>query len=52
MVAEKPSIAKSIADALSSNSSRSGKGYSKFLPVYEFEGNFKGNNVLFKVILI
>ncbi|EAS05803.2 DNA topoisomerase I (macronuclear) [Tetrahymena thermophila SB210] len=49
MIAEKPSIAKSIADALSNNSSKSVKGYSKYLPVHEFEGQFKGNRVLFKV---
>jgi len=36
MVAEKPSIAQSIADALSGNRARQRRGISRALPVYEF----------------
>lgn len=49
MVAEKPSISRSIAEALSNGKFESCKGYSKFLPVYEFEGMFQNKRVLFRV---
>eukprot|EP00977_Amphora_coffeiformis_P013785 scaffold3696_cov134-Amphora_coffeaeformis.AAC.4 len=39
MVAEKPSIAKAVADALSGRPPRQRKGISKALPVYEFTTN-------------
>ena len=46
MVAEKPSIAGSVANILSKgkHDTRGGK-----LPVHYFEGTFKGQKVLFKV---
>lgn len=52
MVAEKPSISRSIAEALSNGKFESCKGYSKFLPVYEFEGMFQNKRVLFRVTTI
>lgn len=48
MVAEKPSIAKSISDALSSNHTKR-SGVSKVCPVYEFKGSFFGESVQFIV---
>jgi DNA topoisomerase-3 len=48
MVAEKPSIAKSIADALGSNYSKR-SGISKVCPVYEYKGSFFGEQVFFLV---
>ena len=48
MVAEKPSIAKSISESLGKNVS-SRKGVSKICTVYEFEGSFFGDSVTFVV---
>jgi len=49
MVAEKPSIAKSISEALSNNRYKSRKGVSKFCPVNEFSGAIFGYNAWFRV---
>ena len=46
MVAEKPSIAQAIAEALSHNKCSKGGGK---MPVYTFNTNFKGHNCLVKV---
>ena len=48
MVAEKPSIALSITEALSRGKYTKGFG-SKSLPVYQFSGIFKGYQANFKV---
>jgi len=49
MVAEKPSIALSIAEALSGGKFSKKSGYSKSLPIYVFSGHFKGHRANFKV---
>lgn len=51
MVAEKPSIALSIAEALCGGSENFKKGvsYARSLPVYTFGGYFKGKSAKFKV---
>jgi DNA topoisomerase-3 len=50
MVAEKPSIALSIAKALSNGKFTQRKGRSPICPVYQYRGNMMGHkNVLFKV---
>lgn len=49
MVAEKPSIAKSISEALSEGRYKEGKSFCRSLPVYTFEGNFKGHAAHFRV---
>lgn len=49
MVAEKPSIARSIADALSNGSYNSRKGACKFCQVHEYYGSMFGKNAFFKV---
>lgn len=46
MVAEKPSLAGSLAQILSNKSSQSRKGMQI---VHEWQGNFKGDNVKFKM---
>jgi len=46
MVAEKPSIAQSIASVLGGASCRVRR---KRVPVHEFEGSFQGRSVLFRV---
>lgn len=48
MVAEKPSIASSIASVLSKGKHTS---YGGKLPVHVFEGTFQDQTVLFKVII-
>ncbi len=48
MVAEKPSIAESIARALSNNPTQ-GQGVHKPCPVWTFSGHFKGFDAQFKV---
>ena len=49
MVAEKPSIAKSIAEALCYGKLKNRRGISKFCPVYEFSGSIFGKNAYFRV---
>jgi len=49
MVAEKPSIAKSITEALSGGKSKLRKGRSKFCPVHEFSGTIFGQPAYFRV---
>jgi DNA topoisomerase-3 len=48
MVAEKPSIALSITEALSNNWVRRA-GIAKSIPIYTFNGKFKGQSANFKV---
>ena len=48
MVAEKPSIAKTLAEALSDTPVRQRKGRSPACPIYEYEGNISGHKALFK----
>ena len=48
MVAEKPSIAKTIAESLSNNRFRTRKGESKFVSIHEFESNFMGQKASIK----
>jgi DNA topoisomerase-3 len=48
MVAEKPSIALSIAEALSHNISKK-SGPAKSIPIYTFRGTFMGMSANFKV---
>jgi DNA topoisomerase-3 len=48
MVAEKPSIALSITEALSNNYTKD-KGVCKSCPIYKFNGVFKGHTATFKV---
>lgn len=50
MVAEKPSIAKAIADALSNHGAHSG-GHSR-IPVHEFSGSFQGQAAQFIVTAV
>jgi hypothetical protein len=47
MVAEKPSIALSITEALSNNFQKKPSA-GKSIPVYTFKGNFKGYNATFR----
>jgi hypothetical protein len=47
MVAEKPSIALSISEALSNNFQKK-SGPAKSLPIYTFKGNFMGYSANFK----
>lgn len=47
MVAEKPSIALSITEALSNNWNKRA-GISKSIPIYSFNGKFKGQPANFK----
>lgn len=49
MVAEKPSIALSISEALSNGNFTQGKGIAKSLPVYNFKGKFQGMQANFRV---
>lgn len=49
MVAEKPSIAKTIAYILSKGKVKEGRGIVKSCSVWEYEGDFKGYKALFKV---
>ncbi|XP_026192377.1 DNA topoisomerase 3-beta-1 [Cyclospora cayetanensis] len=49
MVAEKPSIAETLASILSNNNYTKRKGISPVTSVWEFRGNFAGEPVLFKV---
>lgn len=49
MVAEKPSIALSITEALSGGKYTKGMGLARSLPVYFFNGIFKGHQAAFKV---
>jgi len=49
MVAEKPSIAKSITDALSGGKAKNRRGISKFCPVHEFSGTIFGQKAYFRV---
>jgi len=49
MVAEKPSIALSITQALSHGKYSQDKGLARSLPVYKFSGLFKGYQATFKV---
>ncbi|EGR34411.1 hypothetical protein IMG5_012580, partial [Ichthyophthirius multifiliis] len=49
MVTEKPSIAKTLAEALSDGSSRQRQGYSKYLPVHEFQGNIFNQNAFIRI---
>ena len=48
MVAEKPSIALSIAESLSNNYVKK-QGFSKSIPIYTFKGNFQGHTASFRV---
>lgn len=43
MIAEKPSIALSITEALSNGKYTKGNGLARSLPVYNFNGLFKGH---------
>ena len=49
MVAEKPSIALSITEALSNGKYTKGSGIARSLPVYIFNGLFKGHHATFRV---
>ena len=49
MVAEKPSIAQTIADALSDNKATKRKGRSPVCPVFDYEGKICGKNAQFRV---
>lgn len=49
MVAEKPSIAQTLADALSNNKYNSRSGVSPVCKVHEYEGDFYGQKAWFKV---
>ena len=48
MVAEKPSIALSIAEAMSNNFVLK-KGIAKQIPIYTFKGTFQGHPASFRV---
>ena len=48
MVAEKPSISRSITEALGKNSSQR-RGISKVCPVYEYSGSFFGDSCTYVV---
>eukprot|EP00921_Rhytidocystis_pertsovi_P010947 GHVQ01017627.1.p1 GENE.GHVQ01017627.1~~GHVQ01017627.1.p1 ORF type:complete len:865 (-),score=112.32 GHVQ01017627.1:231-2825(-) len=49
MVAEKPSIAETLATALSDGSSRKRRGVSPVCGVFEYDGVFRGESAFFKV---
>ena len=49
MVAEKPSIALSITEALCGKNFSKRSGPAKFIPIYTFKGHFKGHAANFKV---
>jgi len=49
MVAEKPSIALSITEALSGGKFTKTTGFARSLPIYIFNGIFKGHQATFKV---
>ena len=49
MVAEKPSLAQSIAKILSNGHMNSRKGFNGACSVHEFNGTFQGNSVKFKM---
>ena len=49
MVAEKPSLAASLAQILSNGSSQSRKGMNSACSVHEWQGSFKGESVRFKM---
>jgi DNA topoisomerase IA len=49
MVAEKPSIALSITEALSGGKFTKGNGIARSLPVYLFNAMFKGHQAQIKV---
>ena len=49
MVAEKPSIALSITEALSNGKYSQDTGFARSLPIYTFNGTFKGHQASFKV---
>jgi len=49
MVAEKPSIAKSITEALCGQNFQQKTGPAKGIPIYTFKGHFKGYSAHFKV---
>jgi len=49
MVAEKPSIAAALADALSPDGASKRKGASPRSPVYEYKGTFRGRAAKFRV---
>ena len=49
MVAEKPSLAASIANILSDRKSQSRKGFNGACSVNEWSGNFMGFNVKYKM---
>lgn len=49
MVAEKPSIALSITEALAGKNFSKKSGPAKGIPIYTFKGHFKGNPATFKV---
>jgi len=48
MVAEKPSIALSITEALSNNNFVKRAGLAKSIPIYTFNGKFQGMQASFK----
>jgi len=49
MVAEKPSIALSITEALCGKNFSKKPGPAKGIPIYTFKGHFKGHSASFKV---
>jgi reverse gyrase len=49
MVTEKPSIAKTIASILSFGRAKESQGFVRSLPVWEYDGEFKGFKANFKV---
>ena len=49
MVAEKPSIALSITEALARGKYNQKTGPARQCPIYVFDGSFKGHNAQFKV---
>jgi len=49
MVAEKPSIAKSITEALCGNKFEQRTGPAKGIPIFTFKGHFRGHAANFKV---
>lgn len=49
MIAEKPSIALSISEALAGGKFAKKTGPAKSCPIYIFSGNFKGHKATFKV---
>lgn len=49
MVAEKPSLALSLAKILSNNTCTSRKGFNGACSIHEYKGKFNGENVNFKM---